>query len=117
MKIWDTGKKGRLFLPGRDAPNANDGFTVVSGLFKYDKGWQATDGSAELRFSCHAKNIFVTTEANEGFVIEIDGVSQICDEYGDAIQVFGADEAADHTVVIRPAGDGVLASVTGVLYN
>jgi hypothetical protein len=21
MKIWDTGKKGRLFLPGRDAPD------------------------------------------------------------------------------------------------
>ena len=50
-------------------------------------------------------------------MIEIDGVSQICEEYGDAIQVLGADEAADHTVVIRPAGDGVLASVTGVLYN
>lgn len=104
-------------LPGRDAPDASDGFTVVSGLFKYDKGWQATDGSAELRFNFHAKNIFVTTEANEGFVIEIDGVSQVCDEYGDAIQVLSAGEAADHTVVIRPVGNGSLASVTGVLYN
>lgn len=36
MKIWDKGKRGRLFLPGRDAPEAAAEAALECGGFRRD---------------------------------------------------------------------------------
>ncbi|MBR7032346.1 MAG: S-layer homology domain-containing protein [Clostridia bacterium] len=104
-------------LPGRDEPDSNKGFTVSEGLFKYDKGWQASDGTAELKFKIRSTNVYVTLLDNEGVTVSVDGIETRINDYEGAFTVFSGTAPEDHTVVITPVGDGSLASVTGILFN
>ncbi len=104
-------------LPGRDEPDENVGFTVADGIFKYGKAWQSADGSAELKFTVRSANVYVTLLDNRGVTVSVDGIETRIDDYEGAYTVFSGTEPADHTVVIKPIGDGSLASVTGILFN
>ena len=105
------------FLPGRDEPDQNSGFTVQDGIFRFGKAWQATDGAAEMTFNVHAKNIILTMWDNEALIVSVDGVETLIFEESGYHKIFESGEAADHTVVIRPVGNGRLASVAQVSYN